>query len=147
LKFLKKEHDMVEKDMQVLFGKYLKSTPPKQSEVYELKICKGNALPFDKVKDRQIDVLYQVNHGSYYHKLTDPPIFEGMKTRFNVPRPFDCFCLVNVPAFIIVWFYKPREKKVFIKISIEDFIDLKKREKRKSMTEEMALEIGKRILI
>lgn len=133
--------------MQVLFGKYLKVNSPKQTEVYELKICKGNALPFDHLKQHQIDALLQVNDGSLYHKLTDPPIFQGMKTRFNSPRPFDCFCLVKIPAYIILWFYKPREKKVFIKISIKDFIFLSRTSKRKSITEEMALAIGHKILI
>ena len=137
---------MVERDMQVLFGKYLKDNPPKESEVYELKICKTNSLPFDKIQQHQIDALNQVELGSFYHKITDPPVFYGMNSRFNLKRPFDCFCIVKAKAYIIIWFYKPRQLKEFIKIRIGDFLKLKETSDRMSFTEEMVLRIKHEII-
>ena len=135
--------------MQTLFGKYLRKSPPKDSEVYELKICKGTSLPLDSVQQNQIDALCQSERGSFYHKLTDPPVFTGMNTRFNLRRPFDCMCLVNVKAFVVVWFYRARQIKVFYKIPIEEFLRVKKAliGKRKSLTLDMVQKMGEPIFI
>ena len=137
---------MTEKDMQVLFGKYLKDNPPKETEVYELKICKGNSLPFNSVKQHQIDALSQTQTSSFYHKLTDPPVFYGMKTRFNVKRPFDCFCLVKVNAYLVFWFYKPRQPKQFIKIGIKDFLRFEEGAVKKSFREEEILNVANEVI-
>ena len=128
--------------MQVLFGKYLKDNPPKETEAYELKICKAKSLRFDVVKEHQVKALTEVNDGFFYHKITDPPVFYGMNTQFNVKRPFDCFALINAKSYLIFWFYKPREPKAFIKIAMKDFLDLcyHYKEERLSFTEEMLLE-------
>ena len=133
--------------MQVLFGRHLKDNPPKETEVYELKICKGNSLPFNSVKQHQIDALTQTQTSSFYHKLTDPPVFYGMKTRFNVKRPFDCFCLVKVNAYLVFWFYKPRKPKQFIKVRIKDFLKLKEASSKMSFTEEEISGIATDILL
>ena len=122
--------------MQTYFGNYLKSNPPEKTEVYELKICKGHALPFDAVKEHQIKGLLEAETG-LYHKITDFPIFAGSKARFNRPKPFDCICFNKAKSYVVVWFYIPRTKKVFYKIRVKDFLRLKETAGRKSFTEEM----------
>jgi len=138
---------MTEKDMQTLFSKHVKKYPLSTSEVYELKICKGTSLPFDALQEHQIKALVEAEDSGLFHKITDPPIFYGGQMRFNVPRPFDCMYLINVPAFVVLWFYKPRKPKIFIKIPIKSFLKCKEEAERKSITEQMALEIGTEILI
>lgn len=133
--------------MQTMFGKHIKNNPPLESEVYELKISKGNSLPFDSVQEHQIIALVNAENDGLYHKITDPPIFYGGKMRFNVPRPFDCMFLIKAKAFIILWFYHERQKKVFIKIPISIFLKEKNLSERKSLTEQRALEIGKPFLL
>lgn len=128
--------------MQTFWTKHIKISPPEKSEVWELKYTKGTSIPFDAVQEHQITALMAAKWSGLYHKLTDPPIFPGMKTRFNVKRPFDCMFIKMVEAYVVVWFYKPRQPKVFIKIDVEDFIALKHKAGRKSFTEEMALKVG-----
>ena len=137
---------MKEANMQTYFGNYLKSNPPEKTEVYELKICKGHALPFDAVKEHQIKGLLEAETG-LYHKITDFPIFAGSKARFNRPKPFDCICFNKAKSYVVVWFYKPRKKKIFYKIPIKKFLSLKKAATRKSFTEEMIQDIAEQIII
>ena len=137
---------MKEANMQTLLGKYLKENPSKKTEVYELKICKGTSLPFNAIKDHQIQGLLGSATG-LYHKITDFPIFAGSKARFNRPKPFDCICFNEVIGYVVVWFYKPRQKKIFYKIPIKTFLRLKKKSIRKSFTEAMLLDISEQIVI
>lgn len=132
---------MTESQMQTFFRDYISDNPPSLPEVYELKICKERSLAFNAVKPHQEASLKMATSGLFY-KITDPPIFYGGQMRFNVPRPFDCIYFTEIKGFVVVWFYKPREKKVFIKIPIDKFIELRRSITRKSMTEEMALSIG-----
>jgi hypothetical protein len=92
--------------------------------VYELKICKGSSLPFNAVKDHQIKGLLEAETG-LYHKITDFPIFAGNKMRFNHPKPWDCAMFNKTIGYVVVWFYKPRQPKIFHKIAIKDFLKLK----------------------
>ncbi len=131
--------------MQNFFGKHLKQNPPEQNEVYELKITSGTSIPFKAVQDHQVDALMEADRGSFYHRITDQPVFGGMSTRFHVRKPFDCMSLSKSKAYVVVWFYKPRKPKVFIKIRINHFIVMKEFADRKSLTEEMALDVGERI--
>ena len=133
---------MVESDMQVIFGAYIRSHNLPKSAVFELKICKGTALPFNSVKEHQRKALLAVLESGFYHKLIDPPIFANMKTRFNAPRPFDCFFLKGIEAFVIIWFYHARKPKTFILISIKEFLAEEARSSRKSLTEARAKEIS-----
>lgn len=137
---------MTESQMQTFFRDYLALNPPKESEVYELKISKKRSLEFDRVKEHQIEALLGVGDG-LFHKITDPPMFYGSQTRFNKPRPFDCFYLRDVKGYLIVWFYVPRQKKVFYKIPIVKFITLRDNANRKSFTEEMISEIGEKLYL
>ena len=138
---------MTESTMQTLFRKHLEKTPPREPEVYELKICRSKSLPFDALKVHQKNALIAVTKG-FFHKLIDPPIWTGMEqTRFNKPRPFDCFYLRNINGFVVIWFYKPREKKIFIKIPILKWVELEATAGRKSITEEMANSVGQSMYI
>lgn len=135
--------------MQTFFGKHLEKNPPTQSEIYELKICKLRSLPYRAVEDHQITALLRAHKAHLYHKIIDIPTSLLMNTfmRFTTKKPFDCFVMVNVPAFVVVWFYKPRVKKIFIKIPIEAFLTERAKGERKSITEERALAIGTTIEI
>lgn len=137
---------MKETQMQTFFKKHLLKHPPTVSEVYELKICKTTSLPFEAVKDHQIKALQEASTG-LFHKITDPPIYYGGETRFNIPRPFDCFYIRDVLGYVVLWFYKPREKKIFIKIPIGVFLKEKETATRKSLTEERAKQLGEEIVI
>lgn len=132
--------------MQVLFGKHIKENLPTESEVYELKICKTKSIRWDRVADHQLQaLLYTSGELGQYHKLTDQAWRK--EGGFTYQKPYDCQYLKFTSAFIVVWFYKPRKPKVFIKITIDDFLKMKKQAKRKSFTEEMALQYGTEILI
>lgn len=138
---------MVESGMQTIFGKYLKAHLPQQNEVYELKMTSGISIPFSAVRKHQVENLQKVEAGEFYYKIPDQPVSYGIgsKYRFNIPKPFDCLSVVDAKAYVVVWFYKPRKEKVFIKMRIKDFLEMKKYSKRKSFTEEMALQAGKPI--
>ena len=134
--------------MQTIWTKYIESNPPKQSEVWELKIIKTKSLRFDAVKEHQRKALLDAKSSGLYHKIQDIPVsYYSLKSRFTHHSPFDCMFLKGVPAFVLVWFYKPRQKKKFIKIKIKDFLEMEKGADRKSFTEEMALDFGHEINI
>lgn len=132
--------------MQTLFGQHLTENPPKNTEVYELKICKGSSLPFNAVKEHQIKGLQESQTG-LYHKLTDFPMFAGSKMRFNRPKPFDCVAFNNAIGYVVVWFYQPRQKKIFHKIKIDDYLQLRDSTNRKSFNEAMLQGISEQIMI
>lgn len=136
---------MTEKDMQRFFGVYLKKHPPQQNEVYELKMTSGKSIPFKAVQEHQIENLLMAERGTYYHRITDQPIYYGSNRRFTIQKPFDCLSITESRAYIVVWFYKPRQHKIFIKIRVNDFLKMREGAERKSFTEEMALETGEPI--
>ena len=119
--------EMREKDIQVEFKKFNKI-----EGVFELKILKVSEsgkyppLPFSAVADHQVQALKSASDGSgLYHKISDS--FIGDKNgqrRFPSAKPFDCFFLRYVPAFVVVCYY----------ILIKDFLRLKDESDRKSIT-------------
>jgi len=132
--------------MQGFFGKFIEKNPPKESEACELKITSSISIPFDAVKDHQVKALLEVESTGLYHRITDQPWIEDRPHAFTKPKPFDCFFMRNNKAFVVVWFYKARQKKKFIKIRINDFLKLKATCGRKSFTEPMVLEIASEVL-
>lgn len=138
---------MTEKVMQTLFGNYRKNNPPLETEVYELKICKGTSLPFNHLDDHQALALLAAEDSSLYHRLTDQPWMKDRPFPFTFKKPFDCFSLVKVKSFVIVWFYIPRTPKVFYKIPIKVWIKERDSCGRKSLTGQRAREIGQPICI
>ena len=137
---------MKEKDMQVIFRNILTDNPPNKTAVYELKLCKSRALPFNAVKVHQVEGLLNAKLGNLFHKISDSPIFAGAKSRFTKPKPFDCFSLYHAGAYIVILYYKPRQPKEFILIDIEAYIQEAERSTRKRLTEERAREIAEEII-
>lgn len=140
---------MVEKDMQVLFKHYLSNNPPTKPSVYELKMEKGRALPFERVYDHQIAGLRQAKHKGVYHKIADQPAawVGGKRVHFGGKKPFDCLFLKGMEAYVVVMFYKPRETKTIYFIDVDDFVTEKETSERKSLTEERAREIAKSVSV
>lgn len=124
---------MKEKNFQTLFGRHLKATNPVVSVVFELKICKDNKpFRFNQLEEHQEAGLLQAKRGLYY-KLSD----------FSLDKkPFDCFWIRCNTAFVIIFFYHPRQEKIFYRIEINDFIKLRKRWKRKSIRESELMATG-----
>ena len=138
---------MTERQMQTFFGKHVQQNPPHQTEVYELKICKGTSLPFDSIQEHQEKALLEAENSFLFHKITDQPWIQDRPYTFTNKKPFDCFVLVGVQSFVILWYYKPRKPKYFIKIPIKAFIVKREKGLRKSITEETAKQIGKEMFI
>ena len=132
---------MKEADIQRVFGKMIKAQPPAHTAVYELKLCKKKSIPFDALQDHQRSALWSANRSYYYHKINDMPIFRGHKTRFANLKPFDCFFLRGVEAYVVILFYKPRKPKEFIFINIKRWEWERLGSSRKSLTEKRAKEI------
>lgn len=134
---------MKEKDIQRLFGKVINV-----HGVFELKLVKGNSMPFAAVKEHQEAALLAVSmNRGLYHKISDSPIFAGMKTRFTAQKPFDCFFLRNTPAYVGICFYEPRKPKEVVLIEITKYLGLKLGSKRKSLTREEAYRNAEHIII
>ena len=121
-----------EVEFQTMWHHLLESYPPHQPEVYELKLCKTNRFPFSSVKTHQIIGLLKADTG-LFHKISDAPIFSGMKTRFTAKKPFDCLWIKAKP-FVCILFYVPRKPKLVIKIDICSFIDMRDNSDKKSAT-------------
>jgi hypothetical protein len=125
---------MLEKHFQTEFGKRNRI-----HGCFELKLVKGKSLPFNALAEHQEKALLAVAGEGLYHKISDFPVFANNKMRFNRPKPFDAFFLSQTMAYVVVVFYKPRKKKNVYYIKIEDWIYMRERANRKSVTEEMAL--------
>jgi hypothetical protein len=116
---------MRESIIQTCFGKYVNEHKEEfNNSVFELKLVKGNTLPFSKIQPHQIKALTDACGDGLFHKLTDPPIFSSSKNRFNVKRPFDCIFIKGVDAYLVVLFYKPRRKKTFILVEVKVLTDM-----------------------
>jgi penicillin-binding protein-related factor A (putative recombinase) len=120
---------MKESQIQTEFSKIIN-----MDGAFELKLVKGNCMPYNAVKEHQVEALLKVKHGGFFHKIGDNPVFSGMNTRFHAKKPFDCFYLSNYPAFVGICFYTPREKRKVLLIDIDKFLDIKKSNTRKSLT-------------
>jgi len=112
------------------------------SGCFELKFCKGHSLPFSALAVHQERALLDASsEKGLFHKISDFPVFAGSKVRFNRPKPFDCFHLSNINAYVVVCFWIPRKKKRVFYIKIEHWIYMRDHATRKSMTESMAEEV------
>lgn len=131
---------MKEKDFQSLFTKYIKTHPQKRSAVYELKICKLPSLAFSRLEAHQkmflLDAAYGEDKG-VFHKISDMSLGQ---------KPFDCFYVTGVDAYVVVLFYHPREKKEALFIPIANWIYEEGNCSRKSLTEERARTLATKII-
>ena len=138
---------MNERRMQGFFGEFIIKNPPEESEVYELKFSREKSLAFSSVADHQVNALLAVEKRGLYHRITDQPWIKDRPYSYTLKKPFDCFFLKNpCKAYVVIWFYKARQPKKFIKVRIEDFLRLKDICGRKSFTEPMILEVASGIL-
>jgi len=124
---------MIEKNFQSLFTKWIRKNPPNESCAFELKIVKKGAMPFSAVAEHQIDGLHAAEWRGMYHKISDMS---------REKKPFDCFYMYGAKAYLVVWWYKPRQPKEMIWIDISSLMTEMTFSKRKSLTEARAKEIG-----
>ena len=122
---------MLEANFQTLFSRWAKYNIDK-SMAFELKLEKGTSLPFSAVMDHQILSLKLSKHGQLVHKLADVGMLQ---------KPFDCFTLAGVPAYVVIMFYKWGQKEFYM-IDVDDYVNEKETSDRKSLTETRAKEIG-----
>ena len=134
---------MKEKQLQVILGEHIKTNRQGETAVYELKICKNKSMPFGQVKRHQINELQRAKYGNLYHKIADQTFGRAGKFGHTLPKPFDCFNIYKAKAYIVIVYYKLRQKKEFIFIDIDKFIVEACNSDRKSLTEERAKEIAK----
>lgn len=122
-----------EAKFQTLFNHWLKAGRLKGTYgaiAFELKHTRGkDSLPFSAVEDHQLDALVAVTttRGLIY-KISDES--RGFK-------PFDCFMMWECQAFIVI-----KYPYFFVLITVDEFIQEKKRSKVKSLTDERAKEIA-----
>lgn len=135
----------------------MRKNPPRGSTAWELKISKGNSIPFDSVKPHQVEGLMQAKGSSrnpadaraLFHKITDMPMRAAGKAglmRFGKPKPFDCFALVNAEAYVAVLFYVPRGLKEVFLIDVDDWVTARNSSERKSLTRERAHAIASHVI-
>lgn len=120
---------MNEKTFQSKFGRWIKEHKDAieiMPAVYELKLEKGKSFAFDKVKDHQIKALHDAKYGGLYHKINDLPVYSGSATRFASRKPFDCFFVRGMKAFVVIGFYTKQKKIESCFMDIDNFISLKK---------------------
>lgn len=98
---------MNERDLQCLFRNWLKANW-QSSAAFELKICKEKSFNLKKIADHQIANLNMAHYGLFSYKLPD----------LGLQNPFDCFTLWKVESYIIIFFYRPRQKKIFYIIPV-----------------------------
>ena len=139
--FLEKNAQQKFKEANLLYG------------VFELKLVnlsKNQSIAFDRVAEHQAEALLAVSTGKgLYHKIADSPVSWQTKMRFGKPKPFDCFKLKDIPAYVVVCWYnpeKPRGNKEFHYIRIQAFLDKKAIHPKKSMRIEVSREIAEGIL-
>ena len=104
----------------------------KYTFVFEAKICKDKSLPFDLVVPHQVANLLVAKHGVFNFKIPDS----------GWTNPFDGLQIVEVPAFIVIFWYQHRNDKRFTMIDIDVWEEEKKTSTRKSLTYERATELA-----
>lgn len=111
-----------EAQFQTLFKRWLDALWEGGSAAFELKRSKTDSLPFDAVEVHQKENLLRANRGAFYYKIPDDSIGQ---------KPFDCFVLRDVDAYIVIAF-GPRIKEFFL-IPIDTWLQLEKESARKSI--------------
>jgi penicillin-binding protein-related factor A (putative recombinase) len=134
---------MTERNMQTIFSKWMKKQTFTCTAVFELKIVKNKSWPFSNLQEHQEMALKNAKSEiGLYHRLTDQPWIKDRLNAFTYKKPFDCLYITNSKAFVVFWFYKPRQKKMFLFVDIDRLIELKNKCERKSATEEMLKNIA-----
>lgn len=123
---------MKEADFQTKFNKWLKHKHQKTG-AFELKLTKEKSLPFSAVAPHQKAALHMAHRGKLIYKIPDESYSQ---------KPFDCFMMEEVDAYVVVMFYKRGQKKFYM-IPIVNWITEEFSSTRKSITEEDAQRIGR----
>lgn len=126
---------MREADFQSIFTKWAKKNFYK-SAAFELKICKLKSLAFSRVEEHQVASLYKAKHTTLFHKISDMSL--GFK-------PFDCFTLSGAEAYVVIMFYKPKDRQYCYMVDIDEWIEYQVASKRKSITEDECASIGQKV--
>lgn len=117
-----------EADKTTLFLKYSKHFL-NYSYAFEAKIVKDPSMPFDAVKDHQINALYQVKHGTFNYKISDVGYDQ---------KPYDGFQFYRAPAYVVIFWAQKRGDRRFTMTDIDMFCEEKRISDRKSLTYERA---------
>ena len=123
---------MKEKNFQTDFGNWIKNHLDRfpDSCAFELKIwrCdKNKSFPIKEVKTHQVEGLVAASGDGLYHKISDSPIFKGMKSRFTAKKPFDCLLLKNAKSFVVIWPYfkgQTKRQRACYPISLNNWLKL-----------------------
>lgn len=99
---------MQESDFQSSFSRW-KAVNLRKTCCEELKLCKRDRFPLSAIEPHQMANLTNAKHGFVQHKIPD----------LGNQNPFDSFSLFEVPAYLVITFYKPRKKKIFYMIDID----------------------------
>jgi len=129
-----------EQQFQTEFNKWVKNCFP-FTAAYELKAAEANSIPFSAVADHQERALDVANNGPrpFVYKISD---FDRMQ------KPFDCFSLFGVPAYVVIIFnWNQGNRKDFVMIEIDDWLEEAESSERKSITSERADQIGRRFTL
>jgi len=124
---------MTEAERTTLFLKWAKS---RMHETFaaEMKIAKGERLPFNALKPHQEFALFQAKHSLMNHKISDFSMEE---------KPFDAFQFCFSKAYVIIfWYTKPGDKRMTI-IDIDQFLQERELSTEKSLTYKRSCEIGR----
>lgn len=126
---------MIEKSYYAKISKYYTKNAICSMAV-EVKITKGNTLPFKCLAPHQEEFLLQAER-TFSHKIPDVG---------RLRKPFDIMVIHHAASALIAIYYKPRYAEIF-EIPIRKFLDEKYNSGKKSLTKQRASEIGARILI
>jgi len=63
-------------------------------------------------------------HEGIYHKIADQTIGKGGKFGMTLKKPFDCL-FIKQPAYIVIGFYKRRQKIETYIIDIDRFVEVR----------------------
>lgn len=139
--FLEKNAQQKFKEVNLLYGAF---------ELKLVNLTKSKSFAYDHVADHQIEALQAISTGKgLYHKIADSPVSWQTKMRFGKPKPFDCFKLKDIPAYVVICWYNPekaRGNKEFHYIRIQAFLDKRAADPKKSMRIEASREIAEGIL-
>lgn len=115
-----------EANFQTTFNHWLKNVY-KKTAAFELKQTKTDSIPFSAVVPHQIASLEQVRHGTFVFKIPDA----------GYQNPFDCFCMTEMPAYVVI-----KYPKGVVIIPIDTFVLESKRSKRRSLTWDRAKQLS-----
>ena len=129
---------MTEAQFQTRFNKWVRYRYDGPTAAFELKVTKGSSLPFSAVQPHQVSALNLAKHKQLPYKIADVG---------RLQKPFDCFVLKGVPAYIVVLYNcNDRQKKntelVFYMIDIDAWLSIQTKIGRKSLPIDVAMEIG-----